>query len=341
MISNDSFPRSLISTAHGRSSRLRPIARFAWALLAYDVAVIGWGAYVRATGAGAGCGRHWPTCNGQIIPRAPRIETLVELSHRASSGAALLLTAALLFWALREFPRGHPARRGAAVATALMGGEALIGAGLVLFSLVAKDESFKRALSIGLHLVNTFFLLAATALTAWWASGGPPVSLRGRPAIVGLMAVPLAAMVLVGATGALNALGDTLYPAVSMTEGMARDFAPGSHLLVRLRVLHPLVAVSAAAATVVSANVARSVRPGAAVRLLSRGVVALVVAQVGAGLLDVVLAAPVTMQLCHVMLADVVWIALVLTAAAALARDDVRDDVTAPKSPLLRLAPRR
>jgi heme A synthase len=337
MISNATAAHSLISdrAAHGRST-LRPIARFAWGLLAYDVAVIGWGAYVRATGAGAGCGRHWPMCNGQLIPRAPRIETLVELSHRVSSGAALLLTAALLVWTLREFPRGHIARRAAAVATGLMAGEALIGAGLVLFSLVAKDESAKRALSISLHLVNTFFLLAATALTAWWTSGGAPVTLRERPALAALLGVPLAAMVLVGATGALTALGDTLFPAPSLAAGLARDFAPGSHFLVRLRVLHPMVAAGTAAATVVSASLARSIRPTAAVRVLSRAVVALVVAQVGVGLLDMSLAAPVSMQLCHVILADIVWITLVLTAAAALANEDV----SAEPSPLLRLAPR-
>lgn len=316
--------------------RLPHVARFAWALLAYDVAVIGWGAYVRATGAGAGCGRHWPTCNGELIPRAPRIDTLVELSHRVSSGAALLLTAALLFWTLRDFPRGHPARRGAAVATGLMCGEALIGAGLVLFSLVAKDESSKRALSIVLHLVNTFFLLAATALTAWWTSGGAPLRLHDRPALAAVLAVPLAALVLVGATGALTALGDTLFPASSLEEGLARDFATGSHFLVRLRVLHPLVAMGAAAATVVAASLARTLRPSAAVRVLSRTVVILVVLQVGAGLLDLILAAPVAMQLCHVMLADIVWITLVLTAAAALASDDVSAEV----SPLFRLAPR-
>jgi heme A synthase len=275
-------------------------------------------------------------CNGQLIPRAPRIETLVELSHRMSSGAALVLTAALLVWAVREFPPGHLARRGAAVATALMAGEALIGAGLVLFSMVAKDESAKRAVSIGLHLVNTFFLLAATALTAWWTSGGAPPRLRDRPALTALLGVPLAAMVLVGATGALTALGDTLFPAPSLAQGLARDFAPGSHFLVRLRVLHPLVAVGAAAATVVSASLARNLRPTAAVRILTRGVVTLVVMQVGTGLLDMILAAPVTMQLLHVMLADGVWIMLVLTTAAALASDDV----TAERPPLLRPAPR-
>lgn len=316
---------------------LRPIARFAWGLLAYDVVVVGWGAYVRATGAGAGCGRHWPTCRGDLIPSSPPVQTLVEFSHRASSGVAFLLTAALLVWTLREFPRRHPARRAAAVATGLMTGEALIGAGLVLFSLVARDASLKRAVSICLHLVNTFFLLAATALTAWWASGAPPVTLRNRRVLAVLLGAPLAAMIAVGSTGALAALGDTLFPSPSLAAGIARDFAPGAHLLVRLRGLHPLLALCAAAAVVLAASLTRKLRPGSSVQVLSRGLAALVVLQTGLGLVDLTLSAPVAMQLVHVMLADVVWIALVLTAAAALSDDRLTSGACLP----LRLPPQR
>src|SRR5690606_8937667 len=42
------------------------LAAFAWGTLAYNLAVIVWGAYVRATGSGAGCGSHWPLCNGEV-----------------------------------------------------------------------------------------------------------------------------------------------------------------------------------------------------------------------------------------------------------------------------------
>src|ERR1700681_3305989 len=106
-------------------------ARFAWGLLVYDVAVAAWGTYVRATGSGAGCGRHWPLCNGEFGPHAPRVETLVELSHRVSSGGALVLTAVLLVWSLRAYRPGHLVRRGAATTMAFMVAEAAIGAGLV------------------------------------------------------------------------------------------------------------------------------------------------------------------------------------------------------------------
>src|SRR5919204_1627778 len=140
--------------------------RFAWATLGYNVAVIAWGALVRATGSGAGCGRHWPMCNGQVVPRSPALETAVEFTHRATSGASLLLVAALVVWARRALPRGHAARRAAAFSGLFIVTEALLGAGLVLFGWVAKDASAGRGWAMALHLANTFLLLAALALTA-------------------------------------------------------------------------------------------------------------------------------------------------------------------------------
>ncbi|HEY8087581.1 MAG TPA: COX15/CtaA family protein [Polyangiaceae bacterium] len=293
-------------------------ARFAWGLLAYDIAVVLWGAYVRATGSGAGCGRHWPLCNGELVPRSPRVETLVELSHRVTSGLALVLTLVLLVWAFRVTPRGHVVRRGATVTTCLMLGEALIGAGLVLFRLVAHDESLARGFSICLHLGNTFLLLASTALTAWWASGGSRLVLRGQRGMLWAMAVPLGALILVGATGAITALGDTLFPPASLAAGLAQDLAAGGHAFVRLRTLHPVLAVSTGAVVILAGGLARALRPSPWVRTFSRAATVLVVAQIAAGLLDVLSLAPVWLQLVHLLLADSVWIAMVLTAASAL-----------------------
>ncbi len=301
-------------------------ARFAWILLGYEVLVVAWGAYVRATGSGAGCGRHWPTCNGEILPRAARVATLIEFSHRLSSGGALIGALVLLVWALRAFPRAHRVRRGAIVTMSLVVAEALIGAGLVLFELVAHDASMKRGLTVSLHLINTFLLLASTALTAWWASGGRPVRLRRQSgaasAVLIVFGVLLPAMLVVGASGAVAALGDTLFPVPTLAAGIAQDFAAGSHLFLRLRVIHPMVAMTTAGAIVLSMGLVRSLRPGRAVRVLSRVAASLAVAQVAAGIGDVLSHAPVAMQLVHLVLADLVWIGLVLTAAAALADVD-------------------
>lgn len=307
-----------------------PFARFAWGVLAYDLAVVAWGAYVRATGSGAGCGRHWPLCNGEIVPQSPRTQTLVELSHRVSSGVALVLAAVLLVWALRAFPRGHLVRKAAATGMVLMLMEAGIGAALVLFELVAHDASMKRAMSVSLHLGNTFLLLAATALTAWWASGGARPSVQGQRAVLPLLVVPLVAMFLVGASGAVTALGDTLFPPSSLAAGLAQDLAPGAHAFIRLRALHPLLASLTAALIVLVSSLVRALRPAGSVRVLSRAAAVLAMAQVGAGLLDVATLAPVWLQLVHLVMADLVWVALVLLAAAALAseRNAVSSQVT-------------
>jgi heme A synthase len=300
-------------------------ATFAWAVLGYDVAVVVWGAFVRATGSGAGCGRHWPMCNGEIVPRAPRLETLIELSHRLSSGTAFLLTAVLLAWAVQAYPPGHRVRRGAGVAMALMVCEAAVGAGLVLFELVAHDASMKRALSVSVHLVNTFLLLAATALTAWWASGGRAPRGRGQRLVAWVVGVPLAAMLAVGASGAVTALGDTLFPSASLSAGFREDFSPTAHLFVRLRAIHPLLAAMTGATTIVASGFVRALRPSPVVRRWSRATVAFVAAQVTAGLVALLTRAPVWLQLVHLLLADGVWIALVLTAGAALG-EAVADD---------------
>ncbi len=300
------------------TTRLAGFATFAWALLAYDVLVVVWGAFVRATGSGAGCGRHWPLCNGEFVPRAPRVATLIELSHRASSGLAFLMTGVLLAWAVRAYPRGHHVRTGAAAAMILMVGEAAVGAGLVLFELVAHDASLKRALSVSVHLVNTFLLLGAMSLTAWWASGGKPPQRVGQRIVAWVVGVPLAAMLVVGASGAVTALGDTLFPSSSLAAGFHQDFSPSAHLFIRLRAIHPLLAAMTGAAAVIAAGLVRTLRPAPSVRFWSRLATVLVGAQVTAGVVSLLARAPVWMQLVHLLLADSVWVALVLTAGAAL-----------------------
>ena len=146
------------------------LARFAWLVLGWNVAVILWGAFVRATGSGAGCGAHWPLCNGEVVPRAPALETMIEFTHRATSGLALLLVFALCLWVFREKPKGHPARRAAGASVFFILTEAAVGAGLVLFRLVGQNDSVARALFMAGHLANTFVLLACLTLTAHWCA---------------------------------------------------------------------------------------------------------------------------------------------------------------------------
>jgi cytochrome c oxidase assembly protein subunit 15 len=298
---------------------MRAFTRFAWSVLVVNLAVVAWGAFVRATGSGAGCGRHWPTCNGAIVPRAPGIETVIEFAHRASSGVALLLVVALAIWALRAFPRPNPARPAAVTALALMIVEALLGAGLVLFGWVAKDASAARGWVMALHLVTTFLLLGALALAAEWSARPGGLAITTRPAAALAFAAAVGAVLLAGVSGAVAALGDTLYPATSFAAGLRDELDGTAHLLLRLRIVHPFVATAAGAALLAVARLAIRVRPDGRVRQLAVALVALVAIQTAVGAVNVLLLAPVFLQIVHLVLADLLWLALVLLSAATLA----------------------
>jgi cytochrome c oxidase assembly protein subunit 15 len=280
------------------ASSHKPFQRFAWGVLAFNMLVVLWGSYVRASGSGAGCGSHWPLCNGVVVPTAPSAATIIEFTHRATSGLALLLAAALVVWSFRDFPRGHGVRRFASFSMLFLCAEALLGAGLVLLRYVARDASAGRALYLSAHLINTQLLLGFLAATAWFA--GPSAKPGGRRPLF-LNAALLVALA-AGVTGAIAALGDTLYPASSLTAGVASELAGAAPVLLRLRMLHPAVALIAAVYLLFAA------RGRAGGQLL----IACILIQFAAGILNWILLAPVWMQIVHLLLADLLWIALVL-----------------------------
>jgi len=303
-------------SSRGRSR----FATFCWVALAYVLAVIVWGAFVRATGSGAGCGSHWPTCNGEVVPRAPSTKTMVEFSHRVTSGLSGFVVLAQVLWSRRVYPRGHRVRRAAGWAGGFMILEVIIGAGIVLLKYVADDQSVGRAVWMGLHLVSTFLLIAAMTFTAHYASGGRLARWRGQGNLGRLAALALVAIILTGLSGSIAALGDTLFPAESLGTALAQDLSPTAHFLVRLRVGHPFIAVGAAFLVLGFRAVVQARyedRPGVAqwgfmLRLS-------ILSQLALGLVNVMLLAPVWLQLIHLLLADVVWISLLLFIACALA----------------------
>jgi cytochrome c oxidase assembly protein subunit 15 len=289
----------------------RRFSRIAWGVLAYNVLVVLWGAFVRATGSGAGCGDHWPLCNGTVVPRAPRIETVIEFTHRVTSGLALVTVIGLCVWAFRLFPRGHRARLFVALSVVFLFAEALLGAGLVLLRYVEHNASGGRAAYLSAHLVNTQILLAMLVMTAWF--GARERKWTGAPKLI-LAALPVS--VIVAVSGAIAALGDTLYPAVSVASGMRQEFSSTAAALLRLRVLHPALAVAAAIFLAVAAFSARRTGVAGASRAGSAALV-LIVLQLALGVLNIVLLAPVWMQIVHLFAADLLWIALVLMALEA------------------------
>lgn len=312
----------LLSSKNGSgASDLRHILQVGRVALAWNIFVVLFGAIVRISGSGAGCGQHWPTCNGEIAHLPRRLETWVELTHRVTSGAGFLLVVAFTWLCFRGAPAGHRLRRTAYAAMFLMLLEALIGAALVLFGLVAKDASHSRAVVMPAHLLVTFGLVAALTLAVRFSAAEsgtraepsePPGDSPLPPAWLAFGAL---AIVVVALSGALTALGDTLFPpvAASLAGRLAEDQGAGAHFLQRLRVFHPVLAVGAAALVVyVASAFAGSERPG--VRRSSRAVLVFVALQLAAGGLNVALSAPGWLQVLHLGLALGLWIAFVSLA---------------------------
>jgi heme A synthase len=213
----------------------------------------------------------------------------------------------------RILPAGHPARRFAVVSLLLVVAEALIGAGLVRFEWVASNVSEARVYVMAFHLVNTFLLLAAMTLTAWFAGQGAPLERSRASGAAGASAVSLLTVLVVGASGAVTALGDTLV----FTAGIDPGESPLVAKLVAARFYHPTTALLAFA---VVAAVVLWLRPRVGETARRHGVTALAVfaTQLLLGAVNVFLKAPVWMQLVHLAAADLLWIVLVLMTAEAL-----------------------
>jgi heme a synthase len=311
MSSAQAFPAAASPAKRSRTSTLLP--RFAWGLLAYNVPVILWGAVVRATRSGAGCGDHWPLCNGVVLQTNPRLATLIELAHRLSSGLTLPLVLLLVFWTFRSTVAGHLARIASIAAVVFTFNEGLLGALLVVLRLTAENRSPARAVYLSLHLANTLLMLGALTLAAHFLSRSEAFTRRTiRFTQLPLAITGITATLLLGVTGTLAALSDTLFPATSLTAAFAQDFSASGGWLLRLRILHPFTAVIAG--LFICWLLMRSFgRPSE--RKLALLVLGLLLLQFALGLADVTLLAPVWLQIVHLLGADLLWIALVVLAA--------------------------
>ena len=293
--------------------------RIAWSVLGYTVLVILFGAWVRITGSGAGCGEHWPSCHGDLVPRNPTVATVIEFTHRLTSGLCLFAVLALVWAARRTFPRGHAARTGAALAVLFTITEALVGAGLVRFGLVDKNDSIARAVVMSIHLINTSLLTGALAYAAW--SGRMPAPSRPPPRRAALwLTTALVGLLVVGVSGAVTALGDTLFPAqaTGFAGRLGEDHGAGAHFLQRLRVFHPFIAVGLGLYVVVVASALSNPQASPEARRWGGVVMLGVLVQVSAGVVNILLSAPGYMQIVHLLLGTGLWIAVVILTLAVL-----------------------
>lgn len=301
--------------------------RYAWTVLGLNIVVILWGVFLRASRSGDGCGQHWLTCNGELLPSAPQLKTIIEYSHRISSAVAFFSVLALLIWAFRAFKKGSSVRRSAAFAFLFIVTEALVGAGLVLTGNTAENLTAARPFWMAGHLINTFILLGFLTLTAWHASGDRVINFDRPQKYKLMLAIGALAIFLVGITGSVAALSGMIFPSGTLAEGISKDFAATSNVLVRLRPLHPLLSIIMAVYVVITTGrLKRAALDDLQVRKWARMLSIVIHIQIIFGAATLLTLAPIVMQLGHLFLADMTWISFVLFALSFLSSKEYPEE---------------
>jgi heme A synthase len=304
-------------------AKLSRFAKFALFAVAYNVFIIVWGAFVRASKSGDGCGSHYPLCNGEVVPLNPTAATIIEFFHRLTSGADGIIVLILLIWAFRAFPKKHAVRLTAVFSFLLILLEAAIGAFLVKFELVAGNVSMNRAIVMSFHLISTLILLLFLTLTAWFAVAPEDAKgfrIRGRERKALSLTFGLFLVVVVGMSGAISALGNTLFPGRELSEAfIQKDVSPLLKIFVWLQIWHPFLSVLTGIYLIaLTQPLLRSTRNSETIRRFAAAVLILLGSQLIFGTLNLIFLAPVWMQLFHLLLADLLWIALCLLSASVL-----------------------
>lgn len=309
--------------------KLTRFARYTWFVLAWNIVVILWGVFLRASKSGDGCGQHWLTCRGEVVPSAPELKTVIEFSHRISSTVDGLLIIVLLVWAFLIWyrQRSESAKRilkttaGAFVFVVI---EGLLGAGLVLTGNTAESLTPERPFWMAAHLVNTLILLAFLTFTAWYSSGGRRLNLDIDRRYLAAAAVGFAAIVLVGISGSIATLSSMIFPSDTIAEGFARDFSATSNILLRLRLLHPITAILTSVLLIfLTGWLTKASGKDRSVVRWSNILSLLFLAQIAFGAATLLTLAPIVMQLGHLLFADAIWISYVLFSANFLSSQSV------------------
>jgi len=309
-----------------REGSLNRFAKYAWFVLGYNLLVILWGVFLRASRSGDGCGQHWLTCGGEVVPSAPELKTVIEFSHRITSALDGFIVIGLLVWAFLQWRKvrtdiSSSVLKMAAASFFFVLVEGALGAGLVLTGNTAETLTPARPFWMAAHLLNTLVLLTLLTITAWSATTGRRLKFAGNRANLKWIFTAAALMFVVGISGSVAALSSMIFPSGTITEGFTRDFSQTSHMLLRLRPLHPILAVASAVFLVFWTGRAKRQFPDSKRTVKWANAVAiLIVAQVAFGAMTLLTLGPILMQLGHLLLADLVWIAFVLISLNILSK---------------------
>ena len=257
------------------------------------------GAIVRATGSGDGCGASWPTCNGEIIPELDTPSELIEFSHRSVSGVLLIITLIIF---VKSFKDEVPTLQKKIIwsLTFFVLLEALIGAVIVIYEWVGMNSSAPRIIAVPLHLVNTFGLLGAYTLLFHLTQNSKTTlnNFFDRGFKIGLFLFLLS-----GATGSIAALADVVFPSESFITGLAEDFDTNSEVLIRLRILHPIVASVLSLYLYSEAN-----RLQNEYQVITKNIKLLIFLGVLLGVSNVISNIILPLSILHLLMADLLWI---------------------------------
>ena len=308
-------------------TKLSGLAKYAWFVLFFNILVVLWGVFLRASKSGDGCGMHWLTCHGEVLPTAPQFKTVIEFTHRLMSAADGLIMLIMLAWAFLAWRKGSGANAKstlimAAVSFFFVLTEGAVGAGLVLTGNTAETLTAARPFWMAAHLINTFTLLAFLVLTARSASGQPKLTFKVETKYLGGLAAGVIAILIVGVSGSIAALSSMIFPSGTISEGIAKDFSETSHILLRLRLLHPITAILTSVFVIFLSGWLAKERSGdKKVARWSNIMSILILAQIAFGSATLLMLAPIVMQLGHLLLADLIWMSFVMFAASFLSSD--------------------
>lgn len=309
-----------------KETKLSGFAKFAWFVLGYNLLVILWGVFLRASKSGDGCGQHWLTCHGEVIPSAPELKTLIEFSHRITSALDGFIVIGLLVWAILRWRSGktetdNRVMKMAIASFVLVIVEGLLGAGLVLTGNTAENLTAARPFWMAGHLITTLVLLTFLTLTAWFASGGKSFNFKVEQKVKLFLLLGVFAFLLVGMSGSIAALSNMIFPSESLAEGISKDFSETSNVLLRLRVSHPILSIFSAVYLIFLAGWLRKKSENNSLVVRWSNIFSLLVlVQIAFGAMTLLTLAPIVMQLGHLLLADAIWISFVLLTVNFLAQ---------------------
>ncbi len=309
-----------MATTWQRSRTKVSTPALAWTTLLANGLVILQGALVRATGSGAGCGSHWPTCNGQVLPLSHTAESLLEFSHRLLALFVFALGVWLLTCALRSRQEQPGLFVFAVAAFVFLIFEVLLGGATAIFGLTGDNTTVARGLMVASHLVNSLLLIGTLTLAVVYARPQAPWPLRlaEQGTLAAVLSLGLLGMLVLMFSGGIAAMGNTMFPSESLAAGLAADFNAEAHPLIRLRILHPLIAISVGVYLFLALGLSRLLKPVPEASRLAQVLFGVYLFQLALGVANVALLAPTVLQLLHLSTAVLAFALLAALSAYTL-----------------------